>query len=237
MTTRNPPHSEASDNSESGQGQVDRIAMDTRKLVISSESEFHPVDNDCDTFTAEDIHGASLNNENIFSGVGVPNVDMLTNLPQHLSGEIYEKSVLNFERNVDRGDDDNDDGSVPVYTGDSEIDFVHSENTPSDNENKIRPAEAKPLSFLHDLPDEPRTDEDKILLAIKLPDGKRIQRHFRPSESLETVVHFAENSSLTDFSGYWLVCNAPKLTFVDLSQRIGDTPIQDRTVLYLEEKD
>ena len=95
----------------------------------------------------------------------------------------------------------------------------------------------QPLDSKHNLPSEPSETEERLLLAIKLPDGQRIQRFFRPSDQLNSVLHFAENSSLSDFSEYDLVCNVPKVVFYDLTQCIQDTELKDRTVLYLEEKE
>ncbi|XP_061197533.1 uncharacterized protein LOC133205696 [Saccostrea echinata] len=86
-----------------------------------------------------------------------------------------------------------------------------------------------------DLPTEPGETEQRILLAIRLPDGRRHQRYFRLVEKMDTVLKFAENVTGMELGEYRLACNAPKAVFTDLTQLIGESGLQDRTVLYLEE--
>ncbi|XP_071146652.1 uncharacterized protein [Mytilus edulis] len=88
----------------------------------------------------------------------------------------------------------------------------------------------------HRLSDEPGDNEERLLLAVKLPDGKRVQRHFRIAEKLESVKQYAENVLCSDLSQYTLSCNAPKAVFTDLSQLIGEVGLQDRTLLLLIER-
>lgn len=88
----------------------------------------------------------------------------------------------------------------------------------------------------HTLPREPDSNEVRVLLAVHLPSGRRQQRHFRPVEKLSVILQFAENVSECDLSQFRLVCNLPKQVFSNLSLKIEDTGLQNRTVLYLEEK-
>lgn len=87
----------------------------------------------------------------------------------------------------------------------------------------------------HDLPREPDDAEVRILLAIRLPDGRRHQRYFRLVEKMDLVLKFAENVSGMDLAEFRLACNAPRAVFTDLTQQVGESGIQDRTILYLEE--
>lgn len=230
ITPRDPDPSDSNHESlgrsmnSSGEG----VTVRTQKLSLSEQDSYHPADDDTDIFTAEDIQGTGEENLTPYTGHGVPNVDELTNVPQHLSDEIYQSSLANFEEN-------NKAYSASDYLGrytfekDSEKQSSSNVNSPS--------SVPKPLDFLHEIDDEPTENEMRLLLAIKLPDGKRIQRYFRPTDNLETVMHFAENSNLASYQDYRLICNAPRTTFTDLNVKICDTQIKDRTVLYLEESD
>ena len=92
-----------------------------------------------------------------------------------------------------------------------------------------------PLTRQIELPLEPSSsDSDAILLAVKLPSGKRIQRRFRKSDPLHVVRHFAESSAKLDFSATVMICDAPRRTFTDLNAKLSETELQNRTVLHLQ---
>ena len=84
------------------------------------------------------------------------------------------------------------------------------------------------------IPTEPQEGEDRILLAVKLPYGDRLQRHFRLTEPLQVVLDFAEVTSQTDFMGHELVSTMPKRIFKDLTVTLGESQIHNRTVLYIQ---
>ena len=213
-TPRSPLTQETSQRREPEGEPVEQLETRTEKLVL--DDQFGPAGN-VNPEAEEDTHGASGEDLGSFTAQGLPTVDILTNVTRQMSEEIFEKSLSNFEQ------------GIPTET-DDKIDL-------SDKEDFITVDKMKPLKVKHDLPSEPLESEERVLLAIKLPDGKRIQRFFRPLDQLDSVLHFAENSSLLDYSEYDLVCNVPKTMFYDLSQKIQDTELKDRTVLYLEEKE
>ena len=90
------------------------------------------------------------------------------------------------------------------------------------------------------VPKEPGPNETRILLALKLPDGTRVERYFHPHARLIGVLAYAH-------SQYPLLhvsqCNLFRMDVIpkklldrtDLS--LEDVGIQHRTVLYVEEKD
>ncbi len=92
----------------------------------------------------------------------------------------------------------------------------------------------KPLKKKKDLPTEPKKGEDQLILAIKLPNGERVQRSFYPSDSLGVVMHFAEQSADLDFSGCELLCDMPKQVFKDLKLKLKDIQLQSRTILHIQ---
>ncbi|XP_038078305.1 UBX domain-containing protein 10-like [Patiria miniata] len=86
--------------------------------------------------------------------------------------------------------------------------------------------------------DEPQEGEDRVLIAVKLPEGERLQRYFRPSDSIADIVSFAEHTSQRVFSD----CNVftsdvPKKMIDDLTVTINKAGLGHRTLLLLEEKD
>ena len=87
-----------------------------------------------------------------------------------------------------------------------------------------------------DVPAEPSaTDVDSIILAVKLPhNGKRVKRRFRRSDTLATLLRFAESVANLDFDGYQLVCDVEKKTFSDLNETIASAGLPDRTLLHIQ---
>lgn len=79
-----------------------------------------------------------------------------------------------------------------------------------------------------------------VLLAIRLPDGTRVQNLFDSTQSLQSVVQFAlkQGNCSLDRSSVCLVTNdMPKRDLMDLSQTIEVAELCDRTLLNLEELD
>lgn len=88
------------------------------------------------------------------------------------------------------------------------------------------------------IPDEPSDGEERFLIALKLPEGGRLQRYFRPLDSILDIVSYAERESGRSFSD----CNVftsdvPKRIVSDLAISLQVAGFGDRTLLYLEEKD
>jgi hypothetical protein len=99
------------------------------------------------------------------------------------------------------------------------------------------PVQNVPEPATSPLPGEPTEGEKRILLAIRLPNGERLQRYFRISDTLGVVLKFTEQFAEKKFTGYSLLCSVPKQVFTDMGQEIKDTGLQDRTVLLLQAPD
>ena len=98
--------------------------------------------------------------------------------------------------------------------------------------------EFQPLTKKVVLPAEPNQSEKHFILAVKLPSGQRPQRRFRPNDSLQTVMNFAELSSQLDLEGCELVCDVPRhLVFRNLKVTIQNSGLKDRTVLHIQVPD
>ncbi len=95
--------------------------------------------------------------------------------------------------------------------------------------------EFQPLRRKVFLPAEPTPSEDHFILAVKLPSGQRPQRRFRPTDTLQTVMNFAESSARLDFEGCELVCDVPShIVFRNLNVVIAKSGLRNRTVLHVQ---
>lgn len=110
------------------------------------------------------------------------------------------------------------------------------DNSSEDETGAVKNKSESSQFRLHQIPSEPPEGEERLLLAIRLPDGKRVQRYFSVADRMEVVKQYAENVLCTDMSQYNLSCNSPKSLFTDLSQLIGEVGLMDRTLLFLVEK-
>ena len=84
------------------------------------------------------------------------------------------------------------------------------------------------------LPVEPKEGEARLLLAVKLPNGQRVQRHFKTTDQLLHVLRFAEYSAQLDFSNCEVVCDAPRKVFKELNIKLMNSGLQNRTVLHIQ---
>lgn len=84
----------------------------------------------------------------------------------------------------------------------------------------------------------PSENEPRILLAVKLPSGERLQRYFRPSDCFADVCQYAEQESKQSLSECNLYINqVPKILIANWRQTFNEASLRDRTLLCLEEKD
>lgn len=80
--------------------------------------------------------------------------------------------------------------------------------------------------------------DGKILLGVKIPtDGSRHKQYFKHDDQLRCIVLFAEEVSGKDFSNYIIIVPSLKQRFTDLTQKIKDAGLEDKSVVHLEEMD
>ena len=93
------------------------------------------------------------------------------------------------------------------------------------------------LSLQYTLPDEPKdTKPGRIHLAVKLLDGSRYERWFRHTDTLGTVLAFAESVSKDQLPLCHFCTNeVPRRVFNNFSVSLTEAGINSRTVLYLED--
>lgn len=80
--------------------------------------------------------------------------------------------------------------------------------------------------------EEPGEEEPRLLLAIRSPSGERFERHFRPTDNLETVVAVAEQKNAAAYRRCRIgTVEVPRRTFSDLSRSLQDCAIRHKSVL------
>lgn len=83
------------------------------------------------------------------------------------------------------------------------------------------------------LPDEPGEGEPRLKLAVKLSNGKKIERYFSPANHLQQVVDFASTKADHSLSGYGL--RFMNEQYWNLKVSLADSKVADRSLLYLLE--
>ena len=107
----------------------------------------------------------------------------------------------------------------------------------SDNDDIDLLQKTADLSLQYSLPSEPEDSEPgRIHLAIKLLDGSRHERWFRNTDTLHTVMAFAQSVSKDELPPCQFCTNeVPRRVFNNFNVSLAQAGINSRTVLYLED--
>lgn len=89
------------------------------------------------------------------------------------------------------------------------------------------------------VPSEPKVGEQKIKLALKLPDGRRVERYFLPVHTISDVMNFAQTKMKVSIRkcNICSMLQVPKVILKNWNLSLRQLDIVDKTVLYIEEKD
>ncbi|XP_060115365.1 UBX domain-containing protein 10 [Heteronotia binoei] len=80
--------------------------------------------------------------------------------------------------------------------------------------------------------EEPSEEEPRLLLAVRSPSGQRFEHHFRPTDSLETVLAVAERKNSTVYERCSIeTVEVPRRTFSDLTKSLQECAILHKSVL------
>ncbi|XP_034973932.2 UBX domain-containing protein 10 [Zootoca vivipara] len=80
--------------------------------------------------------------------------------------------------------------------------------------------------------EEPSEKEPRLLLAIRSPSGHRFERHFRPTDSLKTVLTVAEQKNSVVYRRCSIeTVEVPRRTFADLTKSLQECGIPHKSVL------
>ncbi|XP_078614857.1 uncharacterized protein LOC144883980 [Branchiostoma floridae x Branchiostoma japonicum] len=87
------------------------------------------------------------------------------------------------------------------------------------------------------VPREPGVNQDRLLLALKLPGGQRLQRHFHTSDTLGGILAYAQTQTDQKLGTCEIaVQGTPQRLFTssDFKKTIAEAEISDKTVLYIQ---
>lgn len=77
--------------------------------------------------------------------------------------------------------------------------------------------------------------QEPILIAIKLADGRRLQRMFYPTNTIKDIVNYVKSQEIHSNEQFYLSSgDVPKRQFQDLNLTISQAKIQTRTVLFID---
>ncbi|NXS73569.1 UBX10 protein, partial [Pandion haliaetus] len=86
--------------------------------------------------------------------------------------------------------------------------------------------------------EEPLKEESHLLLAVRSPSGQRFEHHFKPTDSLQTVLAVAEQK----MSAKYKCCSVetmevPRRSFSDLTRSLHECGILHKSVLCIRQKE
>ncbi|PKK23983.1 UBX domain protein 10 [Columba livia] len=86
--------------------------------------------------------------------------------------------------------------------------------------------------------EEPPKKESCLLLAIRSPSGQRFEHHFKPTDSLQTVLAVAEQKTAAKYKRCSVeTMEVPRRSFSDLTRSLHDCGILHKSVLCIQQKE
>ncbi|XP_039251615.2 uncharacterized protein LOC120329066 [Styela clava] len=85
---------------------------------------------------------------------------------------------------------------------------------------------------------EPAAGEERLRLALKLPDGKRVERYFAPTSTINDVMNFAKTKMKAPIRRcvVYSMLQVPKEKLKNWKRTLKDLGLTDRTMLYIDEE-
>ncbi|KAM6371680.1 UBX domain-containing protein 10 isoform 1-T3 [Pluvialis apricaria] len=81
-------------------------------------------------------------------------------------------------------------------------------------------------------------EESHLLLAIRSPSGRRFEHHFKPTDSLQTVLAVAEQKMLAKYKRCSIeTMEVPRRSFSDLTRSLQECGILHKSVLCIRQKE
>lgn len=89
------------------------------------------------------------------------------------------------------------------------------------------------------IPPQPKEGEKRMKIALKLPDGRRVERYFSPTNTINDIMSFAQIKMRipTSHCDIYSMVQVPKVLIKNWKNTLEQLDIRDRTVLYIDKKD
>ncbi|XP_069466472.1 UBX domain-containing protein 10 [Ambystoma mexicanum] len=182
--------------------------------------------------------------------------ELMQQVPSRPSSSLNKYMVLPSIRRKGTGDSADGDASEqtsklhlndrlqevpvkPLYRGDRSAKYMLEAKsskesvakTPSTYSDKPPVNSDEKRSLLYSDLEEP-LEEPRLLLAVRSPSGRRYERYFRPTDSLQTIVAVTELRSITRYKNCSIeTMEVPRRSFSDLSKSLEDCGILNKSVL------
>ncbi|NXS46606.1 UBX10 protein, partial [Balaeniceps rex] len=86
--------------------------------------------------------------------------------------------------------------------------------------------------------EEPLKEESQLLLAVRSPSGQRFEHHFKPTDSLQTVLAVAEQKMSAKYKRCGVeTMEVPRRSFSDLTRSLHECGILHKSVLCIRQKE
>lgn len=83
------------------------------------------------------------------------------------------------------------------------------------------------------MPEPSADDRRAVRIAVRLPDGSRLQRRFAPESRLQIVYDFVDSQK--ELKDYDLVTSHPRQVYSDRAQTLQQAGLQGQSLLFVEE--
>ena len=105
----------------------------------------------------------------------------------------------------------------------------------SSNEYIPHPPSTQPKSSLNNPRNKTFKKEEPILIAIKLSDGRRLEKMFYPTNTIKDIIIYIKSEQI-DLNGdfYLSSGDVPKRQFMDLNLTLSQAKIKTRSVLFID---
>ncbi|NXN84704.1 UBX10 protein, partial [Bombycilla garrulus] len=108
-----------------------------------------------------------------------------------------------------------------------------SDTRPEESSHEHRAPEQRGRRAMQE---SPWPEEPPVLLAVRSPSGHRFEHHFKPSDSLQTILAVAGQKLLADYQHCSIeTMEVPRRSFSDLTKSLDECGILPRSVLCIRQ--